>query len=135
MVFGGRFDYTLDAKKRLFVPAKYREGLGESFVICKAPECALFAYSVEEWEKICEQINASDDRDMQRLIYEDVVNVEIDKQGRITLKKELCEYAHLTKEVVIAGVGRRVEIWDKAVREEHMSKARENKQEAPAIHY
>ena len=72
---------------------------------------------------------------MQRVIFEDAVSVEVDKQGRITLKQELCQYAGLTKEVAVAGVGKRVEIWDKAAREEHMERAREKKDTYPKIHF
>ncbi len=135
VAFGGVHNHSLDAKKRLFIPSKLRDGLGDTFVICKGPEPVLFAYSNEKWDELCEEIIASDNLDMQRVIFEDVVNVEVDKQGRITLKTELCKYANLTKEVVVAGVGKRVEIWDKATREEHMAKAREQRETYPKIHF
>ena len=135
MAFCGIHYHSLDAKKRLFIPSKLRDGLGDSFVICKGTDKVLFAYSNEQWDLLCEEIIASDNLDMQRVIFEDVVNVEIDKQGRITLKQELCDYAGLTKEVTVAGVGKRVEIWDRATREEHMAQAREQKDTYPKIHF
>lgn len=135
MAFWGVYNHTLDAKKRLFIPSKLRDGLGESFVLCKGPNDVLFAYSNEKWEELCEEIIASENLDMQRVIFENVVAVEVDKQGRITIKQELCEYAGLQKDIVVAGVGKRVEIWDKAKHESHMEAAREKKSDYPTIHY
>lgn len=136
MALWGVYNHTLDAKKRLFIPSKLRDGLGESFILCKGPTEVIFAYSNEKWDELCEEIIASDNLDMQRVIFEDVVSVEVDKQGRITLKKELCDYAGIKKDVVVTGVGKRVEIWDKETHDAHMEEARKNKDTYPnVVHY
>lgn len=113
MAFFGVKNHTLDAKKRLFIPAKYREGLGESFILLFLPENeCIFAYPSAVWDDICEEIIESDNLDMQRYIFKSALTVDIDKQGRITIDQDFCEGAGLKKEVVVAGAGKRVEIWD-----------------------
>lgn len=135
VAFGGTFNHTLDAKKRLIIPAKFREELGDSFIICKAPEKALFAYSNERWNEISEGITESDDRNTQRLIYSTVAYVEFDKQGRITIPQNLCEYAGLIKEVSVAGVGKRVEIWDRKTYEDLLDEIGEKNEGCLNIHF
>lgn len=116
MVFLGEFQHNIDPKNRLFIPAKYREALGESFVVCKAPEKCLFIYSQEEWDKLSEEIYnmppSPKTRQIQREIFRNAIMVEPDKQGRITINAKLVEYAGLTKETVIVGSGKRIEIWN-----------------------
>lgn len=116
MAFLGEYKHTLDIKNRAFIPAKFRDALGASFVVCKAPEKCLFIYSDEQWDKLSDEIyNLPPDkasRDFQREFFRNADTVEADKQGRITLKASLCEYAGLGKEIVIVGSGRRIELWD-----------------------
>jgi MraZ protein len=100
----------------VFIPAKYREELGASFVICKAPEKCLFVYSNEAWDELSQEIASMtpslETRQIQREIFRNAINVEPDKQGRVTVNAKLVEYAGLKQEAVIVGSGKRIEIWD-----------------------
>lgn len=116
MPFLGDHRHNLDAKNRLFIPAKFREGLGESFVVCRAPEHCLFLYPYSEWDRVADNIKqhskTAKERSMQRRALLGATTVEVDKQGRITLSKELCEFAGFEKEIVAYGANNRVELWD-----------------------
>lgn len=136
MSFWGNFPHTLDSKNRLFIPAKFREGLGESFVLYapKNDHC-LYAYNIAEWESICAEVIESGNLDMQRYIFDDAVSVEPDKQGRITIKADFCKRVGLKKEITVAGVGKRVEIWDTQTRAAAMECAEARADTYPAIHF
>lgn len=111
----GEYQYTIDVKGRLFIPVKFREDLGESFVVTKGLDDSLFVYSDEQWQQLLEKINAlpMSQRDIRRFFLAGATQVELDKQGRILIPQNLREHAHLEKDVVIIGVSERVEIWDK----------------------
>lgn len=111
----GEYQYTIDVKGRLFIPVKFREDLGESFVVTKGLDDSLFVYSEEQWRQLLEKINAlpMSQRDIRRFFLAGATQVELDKQGRALLPQNLREHAHLEKDVVIIGVSERVEIWDK----------------------
>ena len=105
--FGSYKEHTIDAKNRLFIPAKMRNKLGSTFrVFCPidGSDC-LYIYSDEEWSKIAESVINTQNFDMQRLFFGGMVEVEPDKQGRITIPTEFCDFAGLKKNVVVAGVG------------------------------
>lgn len=136
MDFLGVYNHTLDAKNRIFIPSKYREDLGETFVVCKAPDECLYVYSQAEWEKVSEQIKnlrpdpekrqtAEDINRFKRSFFGKADKVDMDKQGRFTIKAELLEYAHLTKDVVIAGAGNKFEVWDAETFERDSYKTRD----------
>ena len=130
MSFWGNYPHTLDSKNRLFIPAKFREGLGESFVLYapKNDHC-LYAYNVADWENICAEVIESGNLNMQRYA------VEPDKQGRITIKADFCKRVGLKKEITVAGVGKRVEIWDTQKRAEAMARAEALAESYPDIHF
>ncbi len=120
----GEYSHTLDAKGRLFIPARLREELGEHAILTKGLDGCLFLYSAEEWEKLEREIAAlpmSKSRKMQRFLVSSATDVDVDKQGRIVVAPKLRAYAGLTKEVTIIGVLSRAEIWDSAVWEEYNS--------------
>lgn len=115
--FKGFFEHGLDAKSRLFIPAKFREQLGPSFTLCFAPHVpALVLYPDEVWKEISERINASlfDEqmRKVQRRTMSSAFDIEADKQGRITIPAIFKRYAKLESECIISGAGRKVEIWN-----------------------
>lgn len=118
MDFLGIYKHNLDAKNRVFIPAKYREALQGGFVVCKAPDHCLYVYSQEEWEPVAAQVKSLPGteayRRYKRDFFKNADMVELDSQGRFTIKAELSAYAGLTKEVVIAGAGNKFEIWDAA---------------------
>lgn len=118
-MFMGEYNHTLDAKSRLIIPSKFREALGEEFVISKGMDGCLFVYAKEEWEAFEEKLSTlptttnKDARKFARFFLSGADNVEVDKQGRILIPSHLKEFAGLEKDVVLAGVGKRIEIWSK----------------------
>lgn len=116
MLFQGDFKHTIDAKNRIFMPARFREALGESFIVYPAPDGCLFVFTNEKWETIANQIkgqsSTKEERKRQRRAFYGVLTVEPDKQGRITLSPFLVEHAGLKKDVMIFGMTDRIEIWD-----------------------
>lgn len=118
MDFVGEFQHKLDAKKRLFVPSKYRGALADGFVVSKAPDHCLYIYSKEEWEPVAAQIKSlpgtEEYRRFKRDFFKNADLVEMDSQGRFTVKADLLNYAGLDKEVVILGAGNKFEVWDAA---------------------
>ena len=129
MDFLGVYNHSLDAKNRIFIPSKYREYLGGTFVICKAPDECLYIYSQEEWEKVAAQVKAlpgtAEYRRYKRNFFGNADIVELDKQGRFTIKAELIEYANLEKDIVIAGSGNKFEVWDASAYERDTYKTRD----------
>lgn len=118
-MFIGEYSHTIDAKGRLIVPARLREGLGDAFIVTKGLDGnCLSAYPMEEW-KILENklrslpLNNPDARRLTRYLTAGAALCELDKQGRILLPAVLREFAQLEKEVVLVGDMDRVEIWNK----------------------
>lgn len=101
------------------MPSKFRDGLGEKFIVTKGLDNCLFAYSLEEWSNLEAKLKAlpftdKDVRAFVRFFFAGATECETDKQGRILLPQNLREYAGLEKDVYVIGVSTRVEIWDKA---------------------
>lgn len=114
----GEYQHNIDPKGRLFIPVKFREGLGENFVVTKGLDNCLFVYSMSEWSNLEAKLKAlpftkADARAFTRLFFSGAMECELDKQGRILLPANLREYAKLDKETVVIGVSTRVEIWSK----------------------
>jgi len=113
----GEYSHTIDAKGRLIVPTKFREQLGEAFVVAKGNDGCLAIYTNEAWETFMKKIQAlpanKDIRTYVRAVAGSAVFVETDKQGRILIPGNLREYAGLDKDVVLAGVIDKIEVWDK----------------------
>lgn len=125
-MFIGEFSHSLDEKGRLIVPSKFREGLGNNFVVTKGLDGCLFAYDNTEWKALEDKLRAlpltnKDARKFQRFMLAGAASVEIDKQGRILLPANLRDHAGLLKDVVLIGVGGRIEIWDKEAYEDSQS--------------
>lgn len=117
-MFMGEYNHTVDAKGRLIVPAKFREALGEEFVVTKGLDGCLFVYPMEEWKNIEEKfrnipLTTKDARKFSRFFFSGAATCEVDKQGRILIPTVLREFAGLQKDAVLAGVFNRIEIWSK----------------------
>lgn len=117
-MFMGEYNHTIDVKGRVIVPSKFREGLGEEFVVTKGLDGCLFVFPNEEWNLFEEKLRSlpvanKDARKFARFFLAGAANMEIDKQGRILLPSVLREFAGLEKDVVLVGVSSRVEIWNK----------------------
>lgn len=116
-MLAGEFRYTIDLKKRLFIPSKLREDLGETVVLMKGVDPCISVYSKSAWEafeKKISEIPSIKARQATRFIYASIAEVQLDSQGRVLLPKQLCQYASLTQNAVVIGVGTHVEIWDEA---------------------
>ena len=117
MMLMGEFHHNIDDKGRLILPAKFREELGEEFVITRGLEECLFVYSKDEWSKITSRLNnlpftKKDARSFMRFFLSGAAAMIFDKQGRINITSSLISYAGLKKDCVVIGVGSRIEIWD-----------------------
>lgn len=120
----GQYEHTIDAKGRVIIPAKFREELGDRFVLTKGLDNCLFVYSLEEWKNIEAKLKTlpltkKDARAFTRFFLAGAVECEIDKQGRILIPANLREHAKIEKDVIFIGVSTRVEIWSKEVWEEY----------------
>jgi len=116
------------------VPVKFRGELAKGAVITRGLDSSLFLFPKEEWDKLAQKLaglplGQSDTRAFARLMLAGAMDVETDKQGRVILPEYLRKYASLEKEVVVAGLYNRLEIWDKAKWEEY-----KNATEADAEH-
>ena len=117
-MFIGEYEHSVDAKGRLIMPAKLREGLDEVFMITKGLDGCLFAYSKTEWQVFEDKLKGlpltdKNARDFTRFFLAGAAECEFDKQGRFLIAGNLREFAGMTKEVVIIGVNTRIEIWSK----------------------
>ena len=114
-MFSGEYRHSLDAKNRLFIPAKHREELGESFMVAKSiRENCLKVYSMPEWDKYIEPILKMDRKDSEvilRTLHRNAAQVSPDAQGRIVLPTSLIEHAKIVKGAVVVGCGTYAEIW------------------------
>ena len=115
-MFIGEYHHTIDEKGRIIIPVKFREELGNNFIITRGIENCLFVYSEENWAKITNKLNSlpftkKDARTFNRFFMSGATNVELDKQGRVNISKPLIDYASLLKDCVIIGTGDRLEVW------------------------
>ena len=113
----GLFEHTIDAKGRLFIPAKLREELGESFYLSMGVDACLAIYPQATWDRFTEKFAAlpmSQSKSM-RLLFANTVKCELDSQGRIVVPQKLRKYAGLEKNTVIIGVNDRAEVWSAEV--------------------
>ncbi len=114
----GEFNHNIDEKGRLTIPSKMRHELGENFIITKGLDGCLFAYSINEWANFEDKLSVlpsgrKETREIQSFFFSGASDVSFDKQGRVLIPQNLRDHAGLSKEVVIAGVSKRLEIWDK----------------------
>lgn len=115
-MFIGEYRHSLDSKNRLIMPAKFRDELGQTFVMTKGLDNCLFIYSAEEWKIIENKLKSlpmtnKDARAFVRFFFAGATECEIDKQGRVLIPSNLKEFAKIDKDVVIIGVSTRLEIW------------------------
>lgn len=118
--FHGKYDYSVDAKGRVNVPAKFRKNLapeaGETFIVCQAPDKCLRAFPQNYWSTYVEELNSrpemSDTVGYKRQFYNTVSDSTLDAQGRITLMPNQMEMAGIGKSVTLIGHENYIEIWD-----------------------
>lgn len=119
-MFMGTYNNSIDAKNRMIVPSKHRDRLGGRCVLTKGMDKCLYIYSMAEWEKQMDKIEALPESDPKvrsfiRHFCANAVECEFDKQGRIVIPAELKEYAGIDKELVTMGAMRKIEVWSKEV--------------------
>ena len=117
-MFLGEFQHSVDIKGRMIVPAKFREGLGERFIITKGLDKCLFVFPLTEWkvfENKIKDLPISDPsvRKFIRFFFGGAFEAETDNQGRVVVPPNLREYASISKEIVTVGVAGKIEIWSK----------------------
>ena len=115
-MFIGEYHHSIDDKGRLIIPSKFREELGNNFIITRGIENCLFVYSLDSWNEIVRKIESlpftkKDARTFARFFLSGASEAEFDKQGRINITSPLISYANITKECVVIGTGDRLEIW------------------------
>ena len=110
----GIFQHTIDAKGRLFIPARLREDLGELFYVTISMETCLWAFSNMGWERIVEKVRAMPTAKQVKMrpLFAHATKCELDGQGRILLTQTLRDFARLERSVTVVGAGDRVEFWD-----------------------
>lgn len=116
-MFIGEYQHTIDSKGRLAVPAKFRVKLAKGAVVTRGLDNCLFLYPLNEWKILADRlsklpISKSNTRAFARLMLAGAMDVFLDKQGRIVLPDYLRKYAGISKNVIIAGLYNRLEIWD-----------------------
>jgi len=113
----GEYNHSIDAKGRVTVPAKFREVLGDTFVITRGFEGCLSAYPMERWDRIEKNLmslsltNAAG-RKLTRLFLGNAIECEVDKMGRILIPQPLRNAAGILRDVVLTGLGDHIEVWD-----------------------
>lgn len=122
----GQYEHSLDVKGRLIMPAKLRADIGERFIISKGLDGCLFVFSQTEWSNFEAKLKElpltnKNARDFVRFFLSGATECELDKLGRFLIVNNLRTYAGIEKEVIIIGVGTRLEIWDKSKWEKYNS--------------
>jgi len=116
-MFIGEYRHTIDTKKRLALPVKFRRELGKSVIITRGLDNCLIVYPQKEWETMSDKLgklpaSQLEARGFARIMLAGAMEVSIDKLGRILIPEYLKKYANLKKNVVICGIFNRLEIWD-----------------------
>ncbi|RWZ60702.1 transcriptional regulator MraZ [Halobacillus fulvus] len=130
-MFMGEFQHNIDTKGRIIVPSKFRQDLGESFVLTRGLDQCLFAYPMNEWKVLEEKLKKlpltkKDARAFTRFFFSGAVECEVDKQGRVNIPPPLRKYATLEKECVVIGVSNRIEFWSEHLWESYFEESEES---------
>lgn len=133
-MFIGEYSHSIDPKKRLAVPSKFRKDIGKLAVVTRGLDKCLFVYPLKIWQELAKKLGSlpvgeSGTRSFIRLMLAGAVDVEVDKQGRILIPDYLKEYAELKREVTVAGLYNRLEIWDEKRWQQYKAQAEKNTDE------
>jgi MraZ protein len=120
----GQYDGKIGEKRQVAFPKRFREVLGDTLIVTKGFENCLIVVSQDRWKTLLEgtegkPFTSKNTREMQRFLLGNASVVELDAKGRFVLPEYLLQYAHITEEIIYAGIERFVEIWDKNSWEEH----------------
>jgi MraZ protein len=137
-MFIGEYNHSIDEKKRLSLPAKFRKELGNKVIVTRGFDNCLVVYSQKKWETVMEELkkissNRAEGRMFSRFILGGAVEVALDKLGRALIPDYLKEYAGLKKDTIVCGLSDKLEIWDvekwggyKKANEQNLDKLAEN---------
>jgi MraZ protein len=129
-MFMGEYLHSIDEKGRIIVPAKFRESLGESFIVTRGLDQCLFIYPKAEWSVLENKLKTlsmmkADARAFTRYFFSGATECELDKQGRINIPNNLVAHAALEKDCTVIGVSNRVEIWNKRTWETYFEQSQQ----------
>lgn len=115
-MFLGEYEYTVDDKGRLAIPAKFRDELGDGVIVTRGFDRCLYGFPRAFWEGLAQQVagvglGQADGRNLQRLVFSGAADLTFDRQGRVVLPPNLRSYAGIGEQVVVAGLNRYFEIW------------------------
>ena len=118
MLFMGEYNHSIDAKGRVIVPSKFREKLGDQFIVTKGFDGCLWVFPNSEWEEFSGKLASlpvarKETRNITRFFLAGATEAQVDKMGRILIPQVLRDYAKLDAEAVLTGNGSKVEIWNK----------------------
>lgn len=133
-MFIGEYKHNIDEKGRLAIPVKFRSDLAKGAVVTRGLDTSLFLFPKEEWDKLAEKLASlplgqSNSRAIARLMLAGAMDVEMDKQGRVVLPEYLRTYAGMKKQVVLAGLYNRLEIWEQKKWEEYKAATEKDAEE------
>jgi MraZ protein len=138
-MFRGRFDYTIDAKGRMSIPAKFRDVLrakgDEKIVVTNSFEGCLVAYALDEWREIEDKLTSLNEfrrevRAIKRLLLGGAVELTVDKQGRVLIPPSLRKDAELEHDIVLQGLANKFEIWSSEKLTKELDFAEDNLEES-----
>ncbi len=123
----GEYTHTIDTKKRLSLPSKFRKELGKKVVLTRGLDNCIFVYPISAWKLIAEKLSSlsfgqSDSRGFNRFMLAGAIEADVDTAGRVLIPDFLKDFAHLKTKVVLAGVHNRVEIWNEKLWNEYKTR-------------
>jgi MraZ protein len=130
-MFIGEYSHNLDEKGRLAIPKKFRSDLSKGAVVTRGLDRCLFLYTKTEWKKLADKLAnlpfaQANTRAFARLMLAGAMDVKVDKQGRIILPEYLRTFAGLKKNIVVAGLYNRLELWDQKMWSDYTQKSEAN---------
>ena len=130
-MFIGEYIHSIDNKKRLAIPARFRKEFGEKAILTRGLDNCLFLYPLQEWQRFSEKLGQlsmgqANTRSFARLMLAGASEVDFDNLGRILIPDYLKNYADLKKKIIVAGVLNRLEIWDREKWEKYKEEIEKN---------
>lgn len=133
-MFIGEYEHNVDAKGRIAVPAKFRAKLSSNAIITRGLDHCLFVFTAKEWETLAQKLinlplAQANSRAFVRLMMAGAMESEVDSQGRVLIPDYLRKYAGIEKQVIIAGLYNRIEIWNKDSWREYKTRSESQSEE------
>ena len=128
----GEYQYALDDKGRVVIPPKFRRVLGDQVVATRGIDPCISVYSPQEWARVEQRLGnlSTNKRDVMRFLLAGAVDLDVDRQGRVTLPAHLRQHAGIDRDVVVVGLIGRLEVWSHSAWRAYIEKAQKS---APQI--